>query len=83
MTDRLPGLGDVPAVSDSPLPERIGMMLRLYGQHVGERCGTCKHLLVHKPGQNRYYKCAHHRLTCGPGTDWRTGWPACGRWEGR
>ena len=81
MTNKpLPGL-EVPAISDRRLPLRIGDMHRRFGRTEGRCCASCVHLVVHKPGQNKYYKCDLTVITSGPGTDWRIGWPACGRWE--
>ena len=80
MSDKL---FDVPAVSSRKLPQRMGSMLRLYGPGPsGERCGTCAHLVRLSGYRRPYLKCALNRDTHGPATDWRAGWPACGKWEG-
>lgn len=63
------------------LPERIKQMYRMYDQHPGEHCKTCIHLIRHQPGQKYFLKCDLNKITSGPGTDWRAGWGACGKWE--
>ena len=80
MSNQLPGFDAVPQIADSPLPERIGAMHRIYGATEGQRCRTCAHLVV-KHWDKRYYKCDLNRDTNGAGTDWRVRWPACGKWE--
>jgi hypothetical protein len=76
----LPGLG---GEDEDPkkLPERMGWMFKLYGRHPGETCKTCAHLVRDHYRDKNYLKCNMTRQTRGPGTDWRAGWPACGRWE--
>lgn len=82
MTTQLPGFDEVEQIADEPLPERIGVMHRMYGTTEGERCRTCAHL-YRKHWDKSYYKCDLNRDTNGAATDWRTRWPACGRWERR
>ena len=83
-SDRLPGMDDIPSVSDKALPLRISSMLRMYGRYEGECCWTCKHLTVNAQWHPyRYYKCDLFGLDTTASTDWRVGWPACGRWEER
>jgi len=43
----------------------------------GETCGSCANFRRH----GKYFKCGLVLLTGGPGTDIRSGWPACERWE--
>lgn len=66
------------------LPERMRMMLRVYGTHDGGgQCGDCI-LLLERPYHGRvYFKCGLNRVTRGPGSDWRKWWPACGMFERR
>lgn len=70
---------DLPDAAE-PMPARITEMHRLYGTTPGARCKTCRHLYVKRMG-GTYYKCNLARITAGPGTDWRTGYDACGKWE--
>ncbi len=44
-------------------------------------CGDCVHNLDHRGGRRTYKKCALVPVTSGPGTDIRSKWPACHRWE--
>lgn len=80
MPNQLPGFDDVPQIASDPLPERIGVMHRMYGTTEGKRCGTCAHLVTKRFG-GVYHKCGLNRDTNGAATDWRTSWPACRRWE--
>ena len=48
----------------------------------GQGCGSCAHLLG-TGRANRYWKCGLVKVTGGPGTDIRKGWPACVKWEAR
>lgn len=62
-------------------PERIRTMHTMYGAGpLGRRCGQCRHLINRHYSRN-YYKCSLTNLTNGASTDWRTRWPACGRFE--
>lgn len=65
-------------------PRRHGEMIRLYGECLGERCAQCCHL-VRKHGDHAGYflKCEEAGITASAATDWRAGWPACGKWEDR
>lgn len=66
---------------DQPqLPERIRAMLRKHGKTPGKVCKGCAHLLRIRYSKT-YIKCDQSKLTHGPGTDWRVGWPACGLFE--
>lgn len=57
--------------------------VRLYGRDAyGRTCATCRHLHAHAHGR-RYYKCDLRKETCGPGTDHRVKWSACGKYERR
>ncbi len=71
---------DLPAAAEPP-PARIAGMYRVHGIIADKRCKTCTHLVFRQPGRTRYYKCDLAQLSWGPGTDWRTGYTACGRWE--
>jgi hypothetical protein len=64
---------------DAPqLPERIRVMHGANGHgQQGVTCKHCKHLYHHL----RFLKCDLNKMTRGPGTDWRAGWPACGKFE--
>ncbi len=63
------------------LPERIRTMHRMYGVSWGHTCKHCRHCVLMQHHDRHYYKCELSRITHGPGTDWRCGWPACGRYE--
>lgn len=62
---------------------RLNPCVRLYGfGPTGVTCKKCVHLLrIHKG--NVYRKCDLRRITNGPGTDHKAGWPACGKYEPR
>jgi len=62
------------------LPDRITKMHKMYGEVPGKTCKLCVHLIQIRYA-NTYHKCNLTRITGGPGTDWRTGWPACGRYH--
>lgn len=47
----------------------------------GASCRSCVHLFAQGGVAGRYYKCELRRVTGGPGTDHRVGWPACARFE--
>ena len=64
------------------LPKRLKAMIALFGHCEGQKCAMCVHLYA-KRYNKTYYKCDLNGDTNGPGTDWRVGWPACGRWEPR
>jgi hypothetical protein len=65
-----------------PRPWRLRVMHQMYGVTEGQTCKTCIHLIVIQKG-NRYYKCDLTTITAGPGSDWRVGWAACGRWAAK
>lgn len=69
-------------VAPGQLAWRIRAMYRMYGYMPGEHCKTCKHLIC-KQMAGRYYKCELSAVSAGPGTDWRVGWDACGKWAAR
>lgn len=71
---------DLPEDAAPILPTRIPEMYRLYGATPGAKCKTCNHLLI-KRLSGTYYKCDLTHITAGPGSDWRTGYDACGKWE--
>ena len=73
----------MPEVADAVGPQRLKWMHGLYGTHEGETCGTCKHFWRQTYHRKVYFKCRMTRISRGPGTDWRVGWAACGRWERR
>jgi hypothetical protein len=62
------------------LPERIREMLKVYGTKEGKTCKTCKYLLRYYQSA-RWMKCKKSYITGGNGTDWKAGWPACGKHE--
>ena len=64
-------------------PQRLRIMHQMYGKAEGEMCGTCIHLESHRHNRTNYFKCDLTRITCGPGTDWRKKWPACGMHDKR
>ncbi len=64
-------------------PERIKSMWRLYGQRADRQCAQCLQL-VRKPWGLQYYlKCRVVGVEGKTATDWRAGWPACGRFRER
>jgi hypothetical protein len=65
-----------------PRPRRLRDMHDAYGRDPQHTCGQCKHLIARKFART-YYKCDLTRTTMGPGTDWRLGWEACGRFEAK
>lgn len=62
------------------LPRRINEMHALHGKLPGKKCKGCKHLERWSYSRD-YIKCSKSKMTHGAGTDWRTGWPACGLYE--
>lgn len=67
---------------DYSLPERIRAMLMVYGYTDGHNCKDCMHLI--KRGKaNSYFKCDLTKMSRGAATDWRAGWPACGKYWNR
>jgi len=83
MSEQLALLPVLDAPTVPALPRRIVEMHRMYGVCEGRQCATCRHLIRVQPGQNTYLKCELTMITRGPGSDWRAGWPACGKWEAR
>jgi len=70
------------AYRPKPLPKRITHMHYLFGTTQGKTCGQCAHLFDNNAGnRHHYYKCQWQLFTAGPSTDWRTRWPACGKFE--
>ena len=82
MTEQLT-LAGLEAPTVCPRSRRHQEMIRLYGLCEGRHCRSCAHLILVQPGQNRYFKCDLTVITRGPGSDWRAGWEACGKWEER
>ena len=80
MSNQIEMFGDLPI--EPVYPIRLRMMHRMYGENGGHRCATCIHLVARRYA-NTYYKCDLTIRTMGPATDWRTSWPACGRYESR
>lgn len=76
MPDTLFDMPEAPIVT----PTKIAAMHRMFGMLADKRCKTCNHLRVKRMG-GTYYKCDLTRQTAGPGTDWRTGYVACGKYE--
>jgi hypothetical protein len=61
-------------------PTRIKAMWQLHGKCMGQTCGGCIHLIgLHY--NKTFWKCDLSTMTHGPGTDWRKGWTACGKFE--
>ena len=73
----IPGL-DAPLTD--PRPARLRVMHKMYGRDPAHACGSCRHLIA-RHYSKVYYKCGLTRLTCGPQTDWRMRWEACGKYE--
>lgn len=65
------------------LPLRIRQMRSMHGKRDDQKCGDCLHFRSTSGFARNYYKCELSKLTHGAGTDWRTKWPACGKWEER
>jgi hypothetical protein len=64
-----------------PLDARLAVMHTLYGRREDQRCKTCRHLLRKAGHARTYLKCELTKITAGPGSDWRAGYVACGKWE--
>ena len=73
---------DLPSAGPA-YPARLRTMLRAFGATPGRVCRECRHCLVNETHGGRYRKCDLTIQTHGPGTDWRAGWPACGRFCGK
>lgn len=60
--------------------KKIDAMHATYGTFSGVKCRTCPHLDAHSNGDctRVWYKCKMYGDSCGPGTDWRVGYDACG-----
>lgn len=56
-------------------------MLAMYGKTEGKTCRRCVHLLRHRHSKKVFRKCEFSRKSCGSATDWKAGWPACGKYE--
>jgi hypothetical protein len=84
VSEQLPGFDAVPVIvpeaAETTLPRRILLMYARHGSTEGQTCRTCAHLQRYKQG-TRWMKCELTRQTSGAATDWRAGWPACGKWE--
>lgn len=66
---------------EKALNKNIRAMQARYGPGPeGVTCKNCVHLRRFRQGA-RWMKCGLSRITGGAGTDWRAGWPACGRYE--
>ena len=66
---------------DAPLlPERIRAMHNMYGKTEDKVCRLCTHLLRYHAGSN-WLKCNISKMTSSVATDWKAGWPACGKYE--
>jgi hypothetical protein len=66
---------------DIRYPERIQHMHALYGRAPGKNCQSCRFLARQKRGSKTYLKCTQTIITHGYATDWRAGFPACGKYE--
>lgn len=55
-------------------------LLKLYGEEAGRQCKDCRWLMRFRMG-SAWFKCAQTLPTGGTGTDWRSGWQACGMFE--
>jgi hypothetical protein len=44
----------------------------------GMLCRQCDCLFEHRAGR-KFFKCQRRTFTCGPGSDHRANWPACGK----
>ena len=62
------------------LPKRIRAMHGLYGKTDGKTCKACIHLLRFRQG-TYWHKCNLSKMTKSTASDWRAGWPACGKYE--
>lgn len=71
-------------MSKPTLCRRINTMHLVYGTTPGKTCKTCANLLSSEGtmyASRTYYKCMLSKMSHGSATDWRIGWPACGRYE--
>jgi hypothetical protein len=62
-----------------PEPNIFGKIEREAGYET-RFCGECAHFVRHEHSRT-YFKCGKFAQTCGPGTDWRSNWPACGMFK--
>jgi hypothetical protein len=74
-------LQNTEANADPALPKRIQQMHKGHGKREGVTCKTCRHLRRLDYHNSRYLKCDLTKITHGAATDWRAGWPACGKYE--
>lgn len=49
----------------------------------GARCRDCTHLCRKSPGRRHVLKCELAYQSMSAASDWRAGWPACGKFEAR
>jgi hypothetical protein len=61
-------------------PQRAEDMWRVWGKADGRTCRHCTHLERYEQG-TRWLKCGLSTKTSSSATDWRAGWPACGKFE--
>lgn len=69
------------AITFEPVPKQLSVMWRKFGRRESQKCGTCRHLIVHGGNTSYYFKCEYYGITSGAATDWRKKWIACGQWE--
>lgn len=63
------------------LPPRILALRSVFGHGPdGITCKNCAHLLRYHQGA-RWMKCNLSKMTQSVASDWRAGWPACGKYE--
>lgn len=55
-------------------------MHKMYGATADKTCAACVHLYTVKRGQT-WFKCDQSKISASTATDWRKGWPACGKYE--
>lgn len=72
------------AKADAHRLRTLDRMHRVYGVAApGVTCGGCCFLIRSGGGDGGFPKCSAFRVTCGPGTDWRIRWQACGKYIAR
>jgi hypothetical protein len=65
---------------DISYPERLRVMHASYGTTPGKVCKNCIHLRRYHAGAS-WLKCELTKSTQSSATDWKAGWPACGKYE--
>lgn len=68
-------LFEVESIGDNLKPRNP--MLKWGAGPIGKKCKECEHIISHRPGANKYFKCLKRGITNGAGTDHRINWQCC------